>query len=196
MEGAANLLLRKYGMDPLRDVLWVALGTGGRVTSLAAKTVDSAVLGFADTLRMQSRGFAVHEVANIGKEIKMLYTGLAVSEELSVKRPDLVRRFIRATVKGREFVKRFKAQALALGKKYDRVPDDVRNADYDATMEMMTADGTEDLETQKSDIEIAKRMLGVQKDVASEQIFDFHFTREVYKELRELGWERALKPNR
>jgi ABC-type nitrate/sulfonate/bicarbonate transport system substrate-binding protein len=193
MEGAANLLLRKYGMDPLRDVLWVALGTGGRVTSLAAKTVDSAVLGFADTLRMQSRGFAVHEVANIGKEIKMLYTGLAVSEDLSVKRPDLVRRFIRATVKGREFVKRFKAQSLALGKKYDRVPDDVRNADYDATMEMMTADGTEDIETQKSDIEIAKRMLGVQKDVASEQIFDFRFTREVYKELRDLGWERALK---
>ena len=193
MEGAANLLLRKYGMDPLRDVLWVALGTGGRVTSLAAKTVDSAVLGFADTLRMQSRGFAVHEVANIGKEIKMLYTGLAVSEELSVKRPDLVRRFIRATVKGREFVKRFKAQSLALGKKYDRVPDDVRNADYDATMEMMTADGTEDIETQKSDIEIAKRMLGVQKDVPSEQIFDFRFTREVYKELRDLGWDRALK---
>src|ERR1044072_6682388 len=132
MEGSANLLLRKYGMDPARDVIWVALGTGGRVTSLAAKTVDSAVLGFADTLRMQSRGFAVHEVANIGKEIKMLYTGLAVAEELSVKRPDLVRRFIRATVKGREFVKRFKGQSLALGKKYDRVPDDVRNADYDA----------------------------------------------------------------
>jgi len=69
----------------------------------------------------------------------------------------------------------------------------VRSADYDATMEMMTADGTEDIETQKSDIEIAKRMLGVQKDVASEQIFDFRFTREVYKELRDLGWERALK---
>ena len=69
----------------------------------------------------------------------------------------------------------------------------MRNADYDATMEMMTADGTEDADTQKSDIEIAKRMLNVQKDVPVEQIFDFRFTREVYKELRDLGWERALK---
>ena len=143
---------------------------------------------------MQTRGFQVHEVVNIGKEIKMLYTGLATTEETVVKRPDLVRRFIRATVKGREFVKRNKAQALALGKKYDKAPDDVRSADYDATMEMMTADGTEDADTQKSDIEIAKRMLNVQKDVATEQIFDFRFTREVYKELRELGWERALRP--
>jgi len=89
MEGEANLMLRKHGMDPVRDVIWVALGTGGRVTSLAAKTVDSAVLGFADSLRMQTRGFAVHEVANIGKEIKMLYTGLAAAEETVVKRAGL-----------------------------------------------------------------------------------------------------------
>ena len=193
MEGAANLILRKYNMDPLRDVVWVALGTGGRVTSLAAKTVDSAVLGFADSLLMQTRGFPVHEVVNIGKEIKMLYMGLATSEETVVKRPELVRRFIRATVKGREFLKRNKAQSLALGKKYDKAPDDVRSADYDATMEMMTADGSEDVDTQRSDIEIAKRMLNVQKDVPVEQIFDFRFTREAYKELREVGWERALK---
>jgi NitT/TauT family transport system substrate-binding protein len=193
MEGSANLLLRKYGMDPVRDVIWVALGTNGRVTSLIAKTVDSAVLGFADSRTLQTRGYPVHEVANIGKEIKMLYTGLATSEDMLAKRPDVVRRFIRATVKGREFLKRYKAQSLALGKKYDRAPDDVRNADYDATMEMMTADGTEDLETQKSDIEIAKRALGVQKDVPIEQVFDFRLTREVYKELREAGWERVLK---
>jgi ABC-type nitrate/sulfonate/bicarbonate transport system substrate-binding protein len=193
MEGAANLILRKYNMDPLRDVVWVALGTGGRVTSLAAKTVDSAVLGFADSLLMQTRGFPAHEVVNIGKEIKMLYMGLATSEETMVKRPELVRRFIRATVKGREFLKRNKAQSLAVGKKYDKAPDDVRSADYDATMEMMTADGSEDIDTQRSDIEIAKRMLNVQKDVPVEQIFDFRFTREVYKELREIGWDRALK---
>jgi len=193
MEGSANLLLRKYGMDPIRDVIWVALGTNGRVTSLMAKAVDSAVLGFADARTLQSRGYPVHEVANIGKEIKMLYTGLATSEDLLVKRPDVVRRFIRATVKGREFLKRYKAQSLALGKKYDRAPDDVRNADYDATMEMMTADGTEDLETQKSDIEIAKRALDVRRDIPTEQVFDFRLTREVYKELREAGWDRVLK---
>jgi len=193
MEGSANLLLRKYGMDPARDVIWVALGTGGRVSSLIAKTVDSAVLGFADSRTLQTRGYAVHEVANIGKEIKTLYTGLATSEEMLVKRPDVVRRFIRATVKGREFLKRFKTQSLALGKKYDRAPDDVRSADYDATMEMMTADGTEDLETQKSDIDIGRRFLNVQKEIPTEQVFDFRYTREVYKELREVGWDKVLK---
>jgi ABC-type nitrate/sulfonate/bicarbonate transport system substrate-binding protein len=193
MEGAANLLLRKHGMDPLRDVVWIALGTSGRLPSLISKNVDSAVLGFADSHLLQTRGHPVHEVANIGREIKMLYTGLATTEELIAKRPDLVRRFVRATVKGREFLKRFKSQSLALGKKYDRSPDDVRSADYDATMELMTADGTEDLETQKSDIEIGRRALGIQKEVAPQQVFDFRSVRDVYKELREVGWDRALR---
>src|SRR5581483_6069312 len=120
-----------------------------------------------------------------GKEIKTLYTGLATSEEMLAKRPDVVRRFIRATVKGREFLKRFKTQSRAL--------DDVRSADYDATMEMMTADGTEDLETQKSDIDIGRRFLNVQREIPPEQVFDFRLTREVYKELREIGWDKALK---
>ena len=196
MEGAANLLLRKYGMDPMRDVIWVALGTAGRLTSLISRTVDSAVLGFADSHLLQTRGYSVHEVADIGKEIKMLYTGLATSEDLLMKRPDLVRRFIRATVKGREFLKRNKSQSLALGKKYDRSPDDVRNADYDATMEMMTGDGTEDSDTQRSDIDIGRRALAIQKEIAPQQVFDFRLVREAYKELRETGWERALKPSK
>jgi NitT/TauT family transport system substrate-binding protein len=193
MEGAANLLLRKHGMDPMRDVVWIALGTGGRLTSLLTRNVDSVVLGFSDSHLLQTRGHPVHEVANIGKEIKMLYTGLAMSEELLVKRPDLLRRFLRATLKGREYLKRYKSQSLALGKKYDRSPDDVRNADYDATMEMMTADGTEDLETQKSDIDIGRHALGIQKDVPPQQVFDFRLVREVYQELRETGLDRVLK---
>ena len=196
MEGAANLLLRKHGMDPARDVIWIALGTGGRLTSLLTKNVDSVVLGFSDSHLLQTRNHPVHEIANIGKEIKMLYTGLAASEELLIKRQDLARRFIRATVKGREYLKRYKSQSLALGKKYDRSPDDVRSADYDATMEMMTLDGTEDLETQKSDIDIGRRALGIQKEVMPQEVFDFRFVREVYKELRETGMDRALKVNK
>jgi NitT/TauT family transport system substrate-binding protein len=193
MEGAANLLLRKHGMDPARDVIWIALGTGGRLTSLLTRNVDSVVLGFSDSHLLQTRNHPVHEVADIGKEIKMLYTGLAASEELLVKRPELLRRFLRATVKGREYLKRYKSQSLALGKKYDRAPDDVRNADYDATMELMTADGTEDLETQKSDIDIGRRALAIQREVVPQDVFDFRLVREVYKELRETGFDRLLK---
>ena len=34
----------------------------------------------------------------------------------------------------------------------------------------------------------------LQREIPTEQVFDFRLTREVYKELRELGWDRVLKP--
>jgi hypothetical protein len=33
----------------------------------------------------------------------------------------------------------------------------------------------------------------VRRDIPTEQVFDFRLTREVYKELREVGWDRVLK---
>jgi hypothetical protein len=57
----------------------------------------------------------------------------------------------------------------------------------------MTSGGTEDLETQKSDIDIGRRALGVQKEIPTEQVFDFRLTQEVYKQLRDAGWDRVLK---
>ena len=126
------------------------------MTSLVAKTVDSAVLGFRRfriCCKRAANRFTKSPTS--ARKSKCFIPAWRLRKKCWSNDPMSVRRFIRATVKGREFLKRFKAQSLALGKKYDRAPDDVRNADYDATMEMMTADGTEDLETQKSDIDIA-----------------------------------------
>jgi hypothetical protein len=61
--------------------------------------------------------------------------------------------------------------------------------------EMMTADDTEVLE-HKSLISTSAGALGIQKDVATQQVFDFRLVREVYKELRETDLDRALKPGR
>ena len=103
----------------------------------------------------------------------MLYTGLATSEEMLVNGPTWCAGSSAPLSRDGEFLKRFKTESLALGKKYDRAPDDVRNADYDATMEMMTADGTEDLDTQKSDIDISRRALAVQKEIPTDQFSIF-----------------------
>jgi NitT/TauT family transport system substrate-binding protein len=115
MEGAANLLLRKHGMDPVRDVVWVALGTGGRVTSLAAKTVDSAVLGFADSLRMQSRGRCRSN--NIAKS--KCSTGLATSKTY---RELIWCDVSSATVRGASFSSATRRKRWRLGKNMTSLP--------------------------------------------------------------------------
>jgi hypothetical protein len=102
-------------MDPVRDVIWVALGT---VAGDFAHRQDRRFrgLGFADSRTLQTRGYPVHEVANIGKGNQNALHGLATSEDMLSSGLMSVRRFIRATVKGREFLKRIKLSRSRSGK--------------------------------------------------------------------------------
>ena len=47
-------------------------------------------------------------LADTGKEIQMVWNGVAVSGRLLTENPGLVERFLRALAKGREFARRFK----------------------------------------------------------------------------------------
>jgi hypothetical protein len=60
-------------------------------------------------------------------------------------------------------------------------------------MEMMTADGTEDLRNAEIGYRHQPARPRGSEGNSHEQVFDFRLTREVYKELREAGWDRVLK---
>ncbi len=190
---AVSIWLKKNGLDPVRDVSWLVVGsTEARVATLLKDHVDAVTLAPSGAFAIKAQKASVYEVVNLGREVKMLFTGLAVAKQLVNTRPDLVRRFLRATMKGREFYKSFKDETLRLTKKYDRNPDDVRSYDYDVTLEVMTRDGTEDVETQRLDIEVGSRNLGITVDVPVDRVFDFRFVREVYKEIRESNWQPTI----
>jgi hypothetical protein len=56
---------------------------------------------------------------------------------------------------------------------------------------MMTKDGTEDVETQRLDMEVGSRNLGIPADLPVERVFDFRFVGDAYKEIRESNWQPA-----
>lgn len=195
---AASLWLKKYGVDPEREVHWIATGptTATRIAALLSGQVDAITSPPSGTYSLKTEHKSAYEMANLGREVKMLYTGLAVTKNLLDNQQSLVKRFLRATVKGRVFYRNFKEETLRLTKRYDQNSDGARRADYEVTLEAMTKDGAEDLETQKSDIEIGLRNLGIQKPVPVERVFDFRLITEVYKELNASNWkpELAQKP--
>jgi len=191
---ATSLWLKKYGVDPEREIHWISTGpaTATRIAALVSGQVDAITSPPSGTYTLKTEYPAVYEIADLGREVKMLYTGLAVAKNLLDGRSEMVRRFLRGTVKGREFYKSFKDETLRLTKKYDANSEGSRKADYEITLQAMTKDGTEDLETQKSDIEIGLRNLGLRTNVPPEGVFDFRLIGEVYKDLRAANWKPSL----
>jgi len=191
---ATSLWLKKYGVDPEREVHWISTGptTATRIAALVSGQVDAITSPPSGTYTLKTEYPSVYEIADLGREVKMLYTGLAVAKIILDGRSEMVRRFLRATVKGREFYKSFKDETLRLTKKYDPNSEGSRKADYEITLEAMTKDGTEDLETQKSDIDIGLRNLGMRTSVPPERVFDFRLIGEGYNDLRAAKWKPSL----
>jgi len=81
-------------------------------------------------------------LADLGKEIQLVWNGVAVSTKLLAENPQLVERFLRGLAKGREFARRYRDETLSLFSKHDPAPLEAIKIDYETTKASMTEDGS------------------------------------------------------
>jgi NitT/TauT family transport system substrate-binding protein len=119
-ELSVRLLLRKHGIDA-NSVVYIAVGFGGaRLAALQTGTVDAVPLGAGDFAQLkQPKG---HMLGDTEKEIRFAYVGLAVPNRLLARQPNLVERFMRSVIKGREYARRYREQTILMIGKYNPAP--------------------------------------------------------------------------
>ena len=185
-ELSVRLLLRKYGLNA-NSVAWVPVGFGAqRLAALHAGSVDAVPLGAADFAELkQPRG---HMLGDTEKEIRFAYTGLAVSTKLLAHNPNLVERFLRSVVKGREYARRYREQTLAIVGKYTRRPRPINELDYDSTIPVLTREGWVGDEVLKEDVAMRAELVGLARAPDSRQYFDYSLVKKIYRELRSAAW--------
>ncbi len=90
----------KAGNLTRKDIEFVSVARGSEVQMLAAGQVD-ALFGFSygQALTLESRGFPVRVFPIRDYGVKLYGTHIYTNEDLIKKNPDLVKRFVRATLK-------------------------------------------------------------------------------------------------
>ncbi len=90
----------KAGNLTRKDIEFVSVARGSEVQMLAAGQVD-ALFGFSygQALTLESRGFPVRVFAIRDYGVRLYGTHIYTNEDLIKKNPDLVKRFVRATLK-------------------------------------------------------------------------------------------------
>ena len=191
MEIEARLIFMKYGIDP-NLMTYTAMGIGSpRLAGLEAGVIPSAVLATPDVVLLKDSSAAARavRVADFRNEIQMLYTGLATHDQELWDHKDRARRFLRGTVKGREYFKLFKDETLAILEKYNGLPRDANEADYDSTLPALTEDGSMPAEVQRQDAAVRAQVNDVDQVPPVEQMYDYSLVKEVYRELQDSGWK-------
>ncbi len=184
---AMLLLLKKYHINA-KSVLFIAVRSNdAKLPAFLAGSVDAAPLTAGEISKIGAgKG---HILADLGAEIQMVYTSVAVSNRFLAERPMTVERFMRGLAKGREFAKRFKEPTVAIIAKYNPLPVEALSLDYDVALGSMTEEGWVSDETLKEEVKTRAELVKATSVPDMETLFDYSLIKKAYADLKKEGWK-------
>ena len=181
-------VLPKFGLQLEKDVNFVPVGsTSSRYTALRAGSIDAASLSPPSSLLAQSAGYPT--LFRFADHLEDIQASIVASDDRLARQGDLVRRFMRATVKGQRVYLANRQAGIAAIMEFTRQKDrDLSGRVYDDHMKTIARDGTISEKLQRIVIERSKRFTGVTREVRPEEIFDFSFLQRAQAEVTQSGW--------
>jgi ABC-type nitrate/sulfonate/bicarbonate transport system substrate-binding protein len=181
-------LLPKFGLQLERDVTFIPVGaTSTRFTALRAGTIDASPLSPPSSFLAQDAGFPV--LLRTADHLEDIQASIVATDERLARQGDLVRRFMRATVKGQRVYLAHRQEGITAIMEFTRNKDrELMARVYDDHMKTIARDGTISDRLQRIVIERSKRLVNVTRDVRPEEIFDFSYIRKAQAEVTQSGW--------
>jgi len=181
-------VLPKFGLQLEKDVNFVPVGsTSSRYAALLAGSIDAASLSPPSSLLAQSAGYPT--LFRFADHLEDIQASIVASDDRLARQADLVRRFMRATVKGQRVYLANRQAGIAAIMEFTRQKDrDLSARVYDDHMKTIARDGTISEKLQRIVIERSKRFTGVTREVRPEEIFDFSFLQRAQAEVTQSGW--------
>jgi ABC-type nitrate/sulfonate/bicarbonate transport system substrate-binding protein len=182
-------LLPKFGLQLEKDVTFVPVGsTSTRFTALRAGTIDASPLSPPSNFLAQDAGFPV--LLRTADHLEDIQASIVATDDRLGRQGDLVRRFMRATVKGQRFYLANRQDGITAIMEFTRHKDrDLMARVYDDHMKTIAREGTIPERLQQIVIDRSKRLTGVTRDVRPEEIFDFSYIRKAQAEVAQSGWK-------
>ena len=176
-------LLPKRGIDPQKDVVLRAIEpTPSRLAALMSGAVDAAVVNQMDRIVAKKNGF--NELLFYGDDLEFVTAGAVTTEKTLAQRPDLVRRFLRGTLKGFYWLKNNEKEVVARMIPIVKVSESEATDVYRAWLRVMSADGAIPRNLQEQMIDFQRKSLKVDRNVSSEQVYDLSIVRALNDEMR------------
>ena len=115
-------IIRKNGMDPIRDVTWLSIGTPGeRLQALASGRVDAADLSYPTDVQAQRLGYRI--LWDARKEVVYPSMSVVTRRKTVQEDRDTVMRMLKSHVEGIAYFKSHKDFSIKVLSKYLRTTD-------------------------------------------------------------------------
>ena len=180
---AARKLLSIGGLDPDKDVTILAGGDEARhLQSLVSNTIQGAAIS-PPWVFLGREKYKMNVLDTAIDKYSSIQNGLAVNTKFLQKRPDLVKKMLRAKSKAVRFIEQHERETAELLAKLWNSDVAIAVESLRATKTAFTATGIPTDDEIKKYLALDAQILKLPEPMAATNVFDFALQREVNKEL-------------
>ncbi len=179
---AARMMMKHGGVDPEKELKIIQLGAErGRYAALKEGIVDVAVLSPPTDTDAQRNGFRV--LSRFHELFKLPFTGIGTNLKKLKEKPDEVKRMVRAMLKANRFVRSNREGTIQTMMEWVKVDRESAAATYDSTWKIFSEDGGISESGLKLVIDQGREAMKIDRQVATSEVADLTFIRDVQREL-------------
>jgi len=182
LESLSRLIAKHFGLDPDKDLKFLATGTvesrfAAMQQGLTAATLGSPPIDFLG----KKLGFVV--LARANELFNFPASGLVASVRAIKEKPDQIKRVIKAGIKASRYIRQNREGTLPVMTEWLKIDKDIASVTYDSVWKAFTEDGSLPENGLRLAIEEAKRVGKVDRDISFSEVADLSILREAQKEL-------------
>ena len=166
---------------------------GARMAIVNSGQLAAGVLHPTDVEIMKGRGMLKdgRMLVDMANEVQSTFNGLAASDDLIRRKPELVQKFVKATLKGMIYARTLRDASIARFAGFMKTTPDAVAGEYDELRGLMAPNSMIPPEAQATEIALRGEMMNVAADrrPAPAAVFDFGFATRAAAELAKEEWK-------
>jgi NitT/TauT family transport system substrate-binding protein len=180
---AVRLVLKKFGLDPAKDVTIVQLGTQpSRVQALAAGAIDATIISPPLDITAKKQGYPILvNIADLG--IPYPQQVIETTDRFVRENPQAVKNFLKGFIEGVRYASTHKEETKKVMTKYLKTTDpEILEATYQSFVQVTDQGGYPNLEGIRNAMEEVAQRVPVVKSKKPEDFINTRFLKELEKE--------------
>jgi ABC-type nitrate/sulfonate/bicarbonate transport system substrate-binding protein len=175
---SAKFILKHYGLDPDRDVIYRVVDTGSRIAAMQAGTIDSSMMDYGEAFRAKKAGLKF--LVNAADLHGLIAGGLAVNFKKMKEQPDQVRRMLKAMTQALTYIQENPVGTQQIMMSWLKLDRDMAADIYQMAKNNYTKNGMVDEPTLNSLVGTMLAEAGI-KNVPPSQLVDFTLLQQALK---------------
>lgn len=175
-------LIREEGLDPEKDVKFVALGEpAARMTALQQGVVHATVASPPAPIEAQKRGLTI--LASAAEKFEAPFTGLGTTEKKLKENRAEVKKMIRALLRASRFVRENKEETVKIMQDWLSLDREIAAASYEISWKAFSADGGISEKALQQEVDQTAEEMNLPAGTPVSRVADFSLLDEVQRDL-------------